>query len=139
MIKISNTILLKEDELTFKYILASGPGGQNVNKVATAAQMRFDVKHSSSLPDDVKGRLIKLAGRRVTSDGVLIITARRYRTQEGNRQDAIGRLIDLIRQASVKPKARKKTKPSLAEKKRRLEGKLRQARKKHLRQPVREW
>lgn len=139
MIRISASISLREDELTFKYILASGPGGQNVNKVATAAQMRFDIKNSPSIPHDVKERLIKLAGKRVTATGELIITARRCRTQERNRQDAIDRLSDLIRQASVKPKARKKSKPSFSEKKRRLDGKNRQARKKQLRQPIREW
>jgi ribosome-associated protein len=139
MIRVTKSISLDESEVTIKHILASGPGGQNVNKVATAAQLRFDIRRSPSLPDDVKERLIKLAGRRATSAGILIITAKRYRTQERNRQDAIDRLVNLIGRAIEKPKPRKKTKPSLAQKQQRLEDKRRRARKKQLRQTVREW
>jgi len=139
MIRISKKISIPDDEITFKYILASGPGGQNVNKVATAAQLRFDVKNSPSLEYEVKERLIGLAGKRVTSKGELIISAKRYRTQERNRQDAIDRLVDLIRTAATKPRIRRKTKPSVGEKQKRLEAKLRRAREKKLRQPVRDW
>jgi len=139
MIKITRSININEEEINIKYILASGPGGQNVNKVATAAQLRFDIGHSSSISDDVKNRLIKLAGKRVTLGNELIITARKYRSRERNRQDAIDRLVDLIRRAATKPRIRKKTKPSMAEKQKRLEAKLRRAREKKLRHPVREW
>ena len=139
MIRVTKTISLDEREVTIKHILASGPGGQNVNKVATAAQLRFDIRNSVSLPDDVKERLIKLAGRRATSAGMLIITARRYRTRERNRQDAIDRLVTLVRRASEKPKPRKKTKPSSAQKQKRIDEKRRQAGKKQLRQSIREW
>jgi len=139
MIKITSSCILNEKEVIIKYIHASGPGGQNVNKVASAVQLRFDVKSSPSLPDDVKQRLIKLAGKKVNSKDELIITAKRYRTQERNRQDAIGRLVNLIRKALEKPKPRKKTKPSLAEKQQRLQEKRKRASKKQLRQAVREW
>src|SRR3546814_3314970 len=103
--------------------LASGPGGQNVNKVATAVQLRFDVRQSPSLPDDVRDRLEKRAGNRLTLDGVLILTSQQHRSQEGNRQDAIDRLAALIRQAAVAPKARRPTRPTLGSKKRWLEAK----------------
>ncbi len=123
MIKITDTLTLDESEIHMDFIHASGPGGQNVNKVATAVQLRFDVMNSPSLPDDVGGRLIKLAGSRMTKDGVLIIQAHRFRTQEKNRQDAIKRLVDLISKASVKPKIRRKKRPSFASKLQRLETK----------------
>jgi len=127
MIPITPHLALADSEIQFKFIRASGPGGQNVNKVATAVQLRFDIAHSRSLPADVRARLITLAGKRVSGDHVLIIDARRFRTQERNRQDAIARLVVLIRKATEKPKLRRKTKPTQASKKRRLEAKLRRS------------
>ena len=125
MIKITNTISIDENEMQLHFIRSSGPGGQNVNKVATAVQLRFDVGNSASLPGDVRTRLIRAAGRRVTQDGILIIEARQFRTQERNREDAVGRLVELIRKAAEKPRPRKKTKPSKAAMERRIEGKKR--------------
>ena len=136
MIKITDTISLEKNELQEDFIRASGPGGQNVNKVATAVQLRFDVRNSPSLPDDVRDRLLRLAGKRITEDGVLIIEARRFRTQERNRQDAVDRLTDLIRNAAKKPRPRRKTRPSAASKRRRLDGKRRRSRTKQMRRPV---
>ena len=136
MIRVTRTIAIDECEIREEFIRASGPGGQNVNKVATAVQLRFDVNRSASLPDDVRERLVRLAGRRITGDGELIITARRYRTQQRNRQDAKDRLVELIRKAAKKPKPRRKTKPTLASKKRRLETKRRQSQTKRMRQGV---
>ncbi|GEO13287.1 alternative ribosome rescue aminoacyl-tRNA hydrolase ArfB [Microvirga aerophila] len=127
MIQVTHSIALDEAELQESFIRASGPGGQNVNKVESAVQLRFDVRQSPSLPDDVKERLERLAGRRLTNDGVLIITAQRFRTQERNREDALERLIELIRQATERPKPRSPTRPTLASKRRRLEAKGRRS------------
>ncbi|MDP2828598.1 MAG: alternative ribosome rescue aminoacyl-tRNA hydrolase ArfB [Sulfuricellaceae bacterium] len=123
MIRITTRLSLDESEIDLQFIRASGPGGQNVNKVATAVQLRFNVVGSPSLPEGVRARLMKLAGSRLTTGGELIIEAKRFRTQERNRQDAIGRLVELIRKACEPPKPRIATKPTLASKKRRLEGK----------------
>jgi len=123
MIRITPQLAIDEREIELQFIRASGPGGQNVNKVSTAVQLRFDVAHSPSLPDDVRLRLMKLAGSRLTNEGELLIEAKRHRTQERNRQDAITRLVELIRHATEKPKPRVATRPTLASKKRRLEGK----------------
>ncbi|HLT79080.1 MAG TPA: alternative ribosome rescue aminoacyl-tRNA hydrolase ArfB [Ferrovibrio sp.] len=134
MIPVTSRISLDESELAFSFIRASGPGGQNVNKVSSAVQLRFDVRNSPSLPESVKQRLERLAGRRLTSDGVLVLTAQQYRSQERNREDAITRLSELIRQAAIVPKARRATRPTLGSKRRRLDAKTRRGVLKGLRQ-----
>jgi ribosome-associated protein len=139
MIRITNHIGIDERELEERFIRASGPGGQNVNKLSTAVQLRFDVRHSPSLRDDVRARLERLAGQRLTNDGVLVITAQRHRTQERNRQDALDRLIELIRRAAVAPKPRRPTKPTKGSKERRLQGKKQRSTIKGLRREKPSW
>ncbi len=133
MIRVTPQISLDEREIEESFVRASGPGGQNVNKLATAVQLRFDVRASPSLPGDVRARLERLAGSRLTRDGVLVITAQRHRTQARNRQDARERLLDLIRRAAVPPLKRRPTKPTRAARERRIEGKKRRAGIKRLR------
>jgi ribosome-associated protein len=133
MIKITDKIELRDDEIVETFVRASGPGGQNVNKLSTAVELRFDVRGSRSLPDDVSIRLQRLAGRRLTKDGILVIEAQSHRTQERNRADALARLVALIRQAAIAPKPRKKTKPSRAAKAERVEHKVRRGKIKRLR------
>jgi ribosome-associated protein len=122
-LRVTAQIVIGEHELEERFIHASGPGGQNVNKVATAVQLRFDVAHSPSLPEDVRRRVMALSGRRLTQDGVLVLVARGHRSQERNREDARERLADLIRRASVPERPRIATRPTLASKRRRLEAK----------------
>ena len=127
LIPINCHLFLDDGEIEESFVRASGPGGQNVNKVSSAVQLRFDLSGSRSLPDDVRERLARLAGRRLTRDGVIVIIAQRYRTQERNRQDALDRLIALIRRAAEPPTPRRPTKPSRAANERRLEAKARRA------------
>lgn len=136
MISITPEISLDDNELRFEFVRSSGPGGQNVNKVSTAAQLRFDVRRSPNLKHDVKERIIKLAGRKMTRDGVLIIHANTFRSQEKNREDAVRRLSHLITDASRVPRHRKKTKPTLASKTRRIESKRKKSKIKEMRRPV---
>lgn len=127
MIRITGKIALDEREIAEHFVRASGPGGQNVNKLATAVQLRFDVRHSPSLPPDVAARLERLAGGRLTREGVLVITAQRHRTQARNRADALERLIALIRRAAIPPLPRRPTRPTAASRERRIESKKHRA------------
>ena len=133
MLKVSNTISIDERELEERFVRASGPGGQNVNKVSTAVQLRFDVERSPNLDDRVRQRLRTLAGSRLTADGVLVIDARRHRTQAQNREDARERLIELVRQAAKRPVKRRATRPTRAARERRIEGKRQQSERKQSR------
>ena len=135
-LEINGDLSVSDQELTWSFVRASGPGGQNVNKVSTAAQLRFDLAGSRSLEPAVKARLRSLAGRRVTADGALIIVARNQRTQEGNRREALERLAELVRRALIAPKPRKATRPTRASRERRLEGKSQRRATKRLRARV---
>jgi len=137
MIKITDAISIDENEISYGFVHASGPGGRNVNKVATAVQLRFDVRGSSSLPPDVQERLERLAGNRMTQEGVLILQAQQHRSQERNRRDALERLVGLIQQAARQPKRRRRTRPTAASRRRRLEAKRHLAETKRLRRRVR--
>ena len=133
LIPINCHLFLDDSEIEESFVRASGPGGQNVNKVSSAVQLRFDLSRSRSLPGEVRERLARIAGHRLTRDGVIVIVAQRYRTQERNRQDAVDRLVALIRRAAVPPTPRRPTKPTAAAKERRLEAKARRAATKELR------
>jgi ribosome-associated protein len=135
MISVPPDISIPEREIILEFVRASGPGGQKVNKTATAVQLRFDVANSPSLPEEVRDRLMRIGGKRITDDGILILRARRYRTQEKNRQDAIARLGELVERASKRPTIRRRLRPSITSKRRRLEKKRRQSEKKRWRRP----
>ena len=139
MIEIDNSLSIADSEVRLEFVRASGPGGQNVNKVSSAVQLRFDVRHSPSLPDDVRLRLIRLAGKRITDDGVLIIDARRYRTQEHNRMDAVERFVALVRKALEPPPIRRRTRPGPAARATRLEAKRRRSGTKSERKTPNDW
>lgn len=136
MIEVSPRITISEDELEESFIRSSGPGGQHVNTSSTGVQLRFDAAHSPALPDDVRSRLLKLAGNKVTDEGVVVISATRFRSQKANREDALARLVDLIREAEKRPKRRTKTKPTKASKRRRVDEKKRRGEIKRKRGPV---
>jgi ribosome-associated protein len=133
MIRITHAIAIDEREIEEQFVRAAGPGGQNVNKLSTAVQLRFDVRCSPSLPNDVRARVERLAGRRLTQQGVVVITAQRHRSQERNREDALERLTDLIRRAAQPPASRRPTRPTAGAKRRRIEAKKQRAAVKRLR------
>ena len=133
MIRVTDSISIDESEIEESFVRSSGPGGQNVNKLSTAVQLRFDIRRSPSLPNDVAIRLMKLGGSRVTKDGVLVLLAQQHRTRERNRADALERLVALIQEAAVRPILRRATKPTKASKQKRLEGKKRRGGIKELR------
>ena len=135
MIEVTDLISLGDDEVKLEFVQSSGPGGQNVNKVASKAQLRFDT-NSSSLPEDVRSRLRQIAKKRISDDGILLIEARRYRTQDQNRADAINRLVELIRKATETPKTRRRTKPTEASIQKRLESKRRRGETKQQRRRI---
>jgi ribosome-associated protein len=139
MIRVTDSISLDDSEIEESFVRSSGPGGQNVNKLSTAVQLRFDVRQSPSLPNDVAIRLMRLAGKRMTKDGVLVLIAQTHRTQERNRAEAQDRLIALIQEAAIKPTVRRATKPTKASKERRIEGKKRRSGIKNLRQSKPGW
>jgi ribosome-associated protein len=126
MLRISRDIAIDENDLDIAFVRASGPGGQNVNKLSTAAQLRYDIARAN-LPPDMRARFVRIAGTRLTKDGVVVIHAQRFRTQERNRQDAVDRLLEMLREASIRPVPRRATKPTFASKQRRLEGKKRRS------------
>lgn len=136
MIQITETLFISADEIQLDFIRSSGPGGQHVNKVSTAVQLRFNVRQSNTLTDEIRQRLIRIAGRKMTEEGVLVIKARRFRSQDKNRKDAIDRLVELIRKATVKPRPRRKTRPSPAVRQRRLSTKKKRSELKRRRRPV---
>ena len=135
MPRITRNIVIPDDEISLEFVRASGPGGQNVNKVSTAVQLRFDAAGSESLAPSVKERLLKIAGNRATDEGVVIIEAKRFRSQEKNRKDAIDRLAEMVRKAAVKPTPRRKTRPTAASREKRLSKKKRRSEVKRLRKP----
>ena len=139
MIRITDSISIDKAEIAESFVRSSGPGGQNVNKLSTAVQLRFDVRHSPSLPNDVAVRLMRLAGKRMTKDGVLVIIAQNHRTQERNRAEARERLVGLIREAAVRPVPRRATKPPKASREQRIEGKKRRASIKSMRRSKPSW
>ena len=136
MLQVTDTIQLDEREIQFKFIRSPGPGGQHVNKAATAVQLRFDLAHSTSLPDHVRSRLTKLAKNRINTKGVLIISANRFRSQDLNRKDALDRLLHLIVKSTWETKPRRRTRPTLGSVKKRIESKKRRSKVKHARQSV---